>query len=188
MTLTANCRVSTQRLHELTVSDTKGSVVINLHHRAVAVKKKMAEETKQGSMKRNRSWFALVALCATPALAAAMGLALLFAGGAVAFAGVGEPVGAATQGAVNPAERMFAGLITDDQCRARHEMDSGMSATECARMCVRNGARYILVEGEKRYALAGRQDELDGLAGQRANIAGTLDGNTITISSISSGH
>ena len=164
-------------------------MVINLHHRAVAVKKKMTEETKQGNMKRNRSWFALIALCATPALAVAMGLALLFASGAVAFAvaGVGEPAGVATQGAGSPAERMFAGLITDDQCRARHEMDSGMSATECARMCVRNGARYILVEGEKQYALAGRQDELDGLAGQRANIAGTLDGNTITISSISSG-
>jgi hypothetical protein len=52
-------------------------------------------------------------------------------------------------------------------------------------MCVRNGSRYVLVEGDKRYALAGSESKLDGLAGQRAKISGTLAGNTIQVDSTS---
>jgi len=78
---------------------------------------------------------------------------------------------------------MFAGLVTDDHCGARHDMDSGMSPAECTKMCVRNGSSYVLIEGDKRYALAGGEGELDRLAGQRAIIAGTLAGNTIQVDS-----
>jgi hypothetical protein len=62
-----------------------------------------------------------------------------------------------------------------------------MNPAECTKMCVRAGSKYVLVVGSKRYALAGSESQLDGLAGQRANIAGTLDGNTIKVSSTSSG-
>jgi len=53
-------------------------------------------------------------------------------------------------------------------------------------MCVRNGSRYVLVEGNKRYALTGNEGHLDALAGQRVKIAGTLNGNTIKVDSTSS--
>jgi len=66
-------------------------------------------------------------------------------------------------------------------------MDSGKSTTECTKMCVRNGSKYVLVEGDKKYDLAGSGSELDGLAGQRVKIIGSLDGNTIKVDSISSG-
>jgi hypothetical protein len=66
-------------------------------------------------------------------------------------------------------------------------MDSGKSPLECTKMCVRNGSKYVLVEGDKKYELAGNESELDGLAGQRVKIVGSLDGNTIKVASINSG-
>lgn len=65
-------------------------------------------------------------------------------------------------------------------------MDSGMNPADCAKMCVRNGSKYVLVQGNKKYALAGSESQLESLAGQRANVAGTLNGNTIQVSSTSS--
>ena len=139
-------------------------------------------------MNKNRSWLALITWCVTPALAVALGAAVLFAGAAVAFAGSNgaKPSVAATQSAESPRERVFAGLITDDHCGARHDMDSGMNSTDCAKMCVRNGSKYVLVQGNRKYALAGSVSQLESLAGQRANVAGTLTGNTIKVSSTSS--
>jgi hypothetical protein len=66
-------------------------------------------------------------------------------------------------------------------------MDSDKDPTGCAKMCVRNGSKYVLVQGDKRYALAGSESQLEGLAGQRANITGILNGNTIKVSAISPG-
>ena len=54
-------------------------------------------------------------------------------------------------------------------------------------MCVRNGSKYLLVDGGKSYQLDGNADDLGRLAGERANIVGTLNGNTIRVSSITSG-
>jgi hypothetical protein len=119
----------------------------------------------------------------------ALGSAILFTSASVAFAGAGgsEPAKPATQGDAPP-ERNFVGLITDDHCGARHDMDSGKNPAECTRMCVRNGSKYVLIEGGKRYTLAGSESELDRLAGQRATVAGTLGGTTISIGSTTSGH
>jgi hypothetical protein len=137
-------------------------------------------------VKDNRSWFALIRCCATPALGVALGSAILFTGVAVAVAGGGERANASAQEGDNPKETVYAGLITDDHCGARHDMDSGKNPANCTKMCIRNGSKYILVVGDKRYALAGNASTLDGLAGQRANVAGTLEGNTIKLGSTSS--
>jgi hypothetical protein len=53
------------------------------------------------------------------------------------------------------ADQTFAGLITDSRCGARHRMNSDKTPAECARSCVRNRGHYILVNGEKIYALEG---------------------------------
>jgi len=137
-------------------------------------------------VKNRRAWFGFIASCVTPALAFALGAAVLFMGAAVAFAGSDAAKPVATQGAANARERVFAGLLTDDHCGARHDMDSDMNPTECTKMCVRNGSRYVLVEGNKRYALAGNESQLDALAGQRVNVAGTMNGNTIKVDSATS--
>jgi hypothetical protein len=64
-------------------------------------------------------------------------------------------------------------------------MDSGKSTMECTQMCVRNGSKYVLVEGDKKYNLAGSESDFDGMAGQRVKVVGSLDGNTIKVGSIS---
>lgn len=139
-------------------------------------------------MNRTRSWFGLVTCCATPALAVALSCALLFVSAAVAFAAAdgGKAVEVATRETDNPGGRAFAGLITDDHCGARHEMESGMSPAECTKMCVRNGSKYVLVKGSRTYALAGDESKLEGLAGQRATIVGALTGHTIKVVSTTS--
>jgi hypothetical protein len=140
----------------------------------------------EDNVNNHRSWFALITSCVTPALIVALGFAILFAGAAVPFA-VSDGGKTVAREAAPPREKVFVGLVTDDHCGARHDMRSDMNPTECTKMCVRNGSKYLLVEGNKRYALVGSEPQLDGLAGQRANIAGMLEGNTIKVGSTSSG-
>jgi hypothetical protein len=126
------------------------------------------------------SWFGLITFCSLMTLAASLGLATVFAGGAAAFAAPGtEPV----QQANGAAEQSFSGMITDSQCGARHDQSSGKRPADCARMCVRNGSKYMLVNGDQKNILEGNEAVLDRLAGQRVTVTGTLNGNTIKVSS-----
>ena len=126
------------------------------------------------------AWLGLLTFCGLLTLAASLGFAALFAGGAAAFASSGiEPV----QKADSPSEQTFSGMITDSQCGARHDRSSGKRPAECARMCVRNGSKYMLVNGDRKNILEGDENILERLAGQRATITGTLSGNTIKVSS-----
>jgi hypothetical protein len=114
-------------------------------------------------------------------LAASLGLATVFAGGAAAFAASGtQPV----QQANAATEQSFSGMITDSQCGARHDQSSGKRPADCARMCVRNGSKYMLVNGDQKNILEGNDAALDRLAGQRVTLTGTLNGNTIKVSSV----
>ena len=78
----------------------------------------------------------------------------------------------------------FAGMITDSRCGARHPMNSGKSSAECVRSCVRNGARYVLVDGERIYALDGNPARLEQLASERVNVVGMLEGDTIKVQAV----
>jgi hypothetical protein len=80
----------------------------------------------------------------------------------------------------------FAGMITDSHCGARHSMKSGKSSAECARSCVRNGAHYLLVDGEKNHMLEGNLTQLEKLAGERVEVVGMLEGDTIKVKSVGS--
>jgi len=80
--------------------------------------------------------------------------------------------------------KIFAGMITDSRCGARHSMNSGKTSAECARSCVRNGSRYLLVDGEVVYALEGDPAQLDKLAGERVEVVGLLEGDTIKVKSV----
>ena len=63
-------------------------------------------------------------------------------------------------------------MITDSRCGARHRMNSGKTSAECVRSCVRNGAHYVLVDGEQVYVLTGNQSPLKKVAGERAKVLG----------------
>ena len=77
----------------------------------------------------------------------------------------------------------FVGVISDASCGPRHKM-MDKSAQECARACQRAGSKYVLVAGEKIYTLHGRANDVGYLAGQKAKITGSLQGNSIKVNEV----
>jgi hypothetical protein len=78
----------------------------------------------------------------------------------------------------------FEGMVTCTRCGAKHSPKSGAPATQCAINCVREGASFALIDGDKTYELQGDLSVLKQLAGQRAQVVGVTQGNTIKVSSI----
>jgi hypothetical protein len=83
----------------------------------------------------------------------------------------------------------FTGEVSDAMCGAHHMMEG--SKAECTHACAGKGSKYALVVGEKVYTLDSSDkkvlDELNKLAGEKATVSGTTDGDTIKISSVSPG-
>ncbi len=127
---------------------------------------------------RKPSWWTLVFYCGASTLAAALGLALLFAGATAVFAS-----GQSSETGRNGAQQIFQGVVTDDRCGARHT-DKEKNPSDCTRICVRNGSKYAPVDGDKIFELEGNNADLARLAGQRAAFEGTLRNDTIRISKV----
>lgn len=130
----------------------------------------------------DRSWLSLLGFFAVITLGSSLIFAAVFAGVTAAFGG-SESAHAEDQ-QVDPIVpgQSFSGVITDSHCGPRH-MDSKSSALECARLCVQNGSRYIIVDGDKNYELAGNPALFGQFAGQRVQLTGVLSGGTIKVSS-----
>jgi hypothetical protein len=83
------------------------------------------------------------------------------------------------------AGKTFTGEVSDAMCGAKH---MGNPA-ECTRACVKKGSAYALVVGDKVYTLKTDDKaalaELDKLAGAKASVTGTADGDTIAVESVS---
>jgi hypothetical protein len=81
----------------------------------------------------------------------------------------------------------FTGTVTDAMCGATHMMEGDPAS--CLRSCVNKGSKYALVVGDKVYTLDSSSpanlDALAKLAAQKATITGTVDGETIAVSSVS---
>ena len=75
------------------------------------------------------------------------------------------------------------GFISEDQCGASHSAPSA-SATKCVKGCIARGAAPVLVSEGKVYKLKGEESALKSLAGQNVTIKGTVDGDTITVTSV----
>ena len=142
-------------------------------------------------MKHHRQWISLIGFCLATVVAIAIGLAIVIAGASVALAShqneqsEDPQTAAATTVTPAPAQTgtLFTGMITDSHCGARHMRNSHMNSIECARACYRKGASYVLIDGEKRYVLIGGDGQLSKLAGERANITGTRQGDSILVDS-----
>jgi hypothetical protein len=80
----------------------------------------------------------------------------------------------------------FTGTVTDAMCGASHMMEGDPAA--CLRTCVNKGSKYALLVGDKVYTLDSHdQATLDALAklgAQKATVKGTVDGDTIAVSSV----
>jgi hypothetical protein len=77
----------------------------------------------------------------------------------------------------------ISGFISEDQCGASHSAPSA-SATKCVKGCVSRGAAPVLVSEGKVYKLKGDDAAVKNLAGQNVTIKGTVEGDTITVSSV----
>jgi len=75
------------------------------------------------------------------------------------------------------------GFISEDQCGASHNAPSA-SATKCVKGCLARGAAPVLVSNGKVYKLKGEDAAVKGLAGQNVTVKGSVDGDTITVSSV----
>ncbi len=84
------------------------------------------------------------------------------------------------------ASQSYTGQVSDAMCGANHMMEG--SAADCTRACVAKGSKYALVVGSKVYTLDSGDKAvlaaLDKLAGEKAKVTGTADGDTITVSAV----
>jgi hypothetical protein len=77
----------------------------------------------------------------------------------------------------------LTGMVTDSNCGAKHGM-GGMSAAQCIKACIKSGASYALVSGDKVYTLKGDKAMFDKYAGAKVVVDGEANGTTVTVKSI----
>ena len=82
--------------------------------------------------------------------------------------------------------KTFTGEVGDAMCGRKHM--EGETAAECTRACVAHGSKFALVVGDNIYALDTTDKAalatLDKQAGKTATVIGSLDGDTIHVSSV----
>jgi len=79
--------------------------------------------------------------------------------------------------------RTINGFISEDQCGAAHSAPSA-SATRCVKSCIAHGGAPVLVSEGKVYRLKGEDSAVKSLAGQNVTIKGTVEGDTVTVTSV----
>jgi hypothetical protein len=131
-------------------------------------------------MRTKHFWIEIIALGSAIALGVALLLATL---GAVAGSVMAQVENSQTAPA--PAVKTYHGMVTCSRCGAKHPATLGRGASDCVRTCVRSGADFALIDGDKIYRLKGDLSLIKKVAGQRAEISGVADGNTVTVSSVS---
>jgi hypothetical protein len=81
-----------------------------------------------------------------------------------------------------PAAKSWTGYITDDHCKTDRHMGD---AAECVKKCVGGGGKYALyVPAAKKTYVLDPQDQAADHAGHHVKVSGTVDGDTIHVTSI----
>jgi hypothetical protein len=81
--------------------------------------------------------------------------------------------------------KTLTGKVTCSMCRGKHEMGIADDA-ECARKCVKNGAKYVFISGDEMYRLEGDPKQLEYYAEKNVTIRGEVDqGRIVKIEAIS---
>ena len=79
----------------------------------------------------------------------------------------------------------LTGEISDSMCGAKHMM---ADKAACTRACVKKGSKYALVSDDKVYTIESSdkavEDKLDALAGEKAKVSGTVNGETISATKV----
>ena len=84
------------------------------------------------------------------------------------------------------ADQSYTGQVSDAMCGASHMMEG--SAADCTRACIGKGSKYALIVGDKVYTLDSGDKAvlaaLDKLAGAKAKVTGTANGDTIAVNAV----
>lgn len=80
-------------------------------------------------------------------------------------------------------QKTLTGVVSDAMCGKAHMMKD-KSAAECTRACVKEGSKYALVVGDTVYTLGGHEADLDKYAGQKVTLTGSVNGQTVNVSSV----
>ena len=93
---------------------------------------------------------------------------------------------AGPRGSAHP--QTFTGKISDSMCGLKHMM-AGKTDKECTVECVQMGDKYVLADEahQKVYNLSD-QAKPKAFAGQQVKVVGTLQGDTIQVTSIRATH
>ena len=134
-------------------------------------------------MRKNRFWIEVITLCA----GAAFGLALALVSVGVAIVAFAQSAESPQSAARPDRQQTYVGMVTCSRCFAKHSAKIGATATDCARVCIRDGANFTFVNGDRTYLLEGDPAALKRVAGQRVEIVGALNGGTITVASVAAG-
>jgi hypothetical protein len=124
---------------------------------------------------KQRFWLELVTLGALTSLALALAVVTIVT--SVTMASAEDPAAVAAP----VPDQTFSGVVTCSVCGAKHSTSMNQSAGGCTKVCLKRGAGYALVDGEKVYKLEGGTDYLDKFAGERVTLSGMLTGNTIKV-------
>jgi len=83
-----------------------------------------------------------------------------------------------------PKQQTFVGSISDSMCGLKHMMP-GQSDKDCTLECVKAGSKFVLADTAKNkvYQLSD-QEKPKAFAGEKVRVTGTLQGDTIQVSSI----
>ncbi len=80
------------------------------------------------------------------------------------------------------ADSSLTGWIADSKCGAKAAHDG---ARECTIKCVKEGAKYVFVNDEdKKVYVIDAQDKVADHAGHHVKVSGTVEGDTLKLSSI----
>src|SRR6266849_4474930 len=139
-------------------------------------------------MTRNRLWLEIVMLSASAALLLGFGLATVGASAAFGFADDQTSQTVQVDKYQGSAAQKFSGVVTDSMCAAKHDTSMNQSAAGCTLVCLKKGAKFALIDGEKAYLLSGGDEYLNKLAGERVVVSGMLEGDTIKVRSVDQPH
>jgi hypothetical protein len=81
------------------------------------------------------------------------------------------------------ADKSWTGTISDSMCGASH---GSTPAKQCTTGCVKKGAKYVIVVGDKVYGITNQDAPgLAKYAGDSVKVTGSMSGDTITVAKIS---
>jgi hypothetical protein len=132
-------------------------------------------------------WLEILGAGTAGALGVAVFLATLGAAAGVASGENAAPQAATPPSMSQPSPALvqtYEGMVTCSRCGAKHAPSISKNASDCVRICVHDGSSFALIDGNDVYLLEGDWEQVKKVAGQRAEITGSLSGHTIEVSSV----